>query len=58
MDSRTLETIIKEDNKLRRFIEINLDVLSHMAHIEHGEINCPLKDGKLIVGRKKIVLEG
>lgn len=58
-DKRTLDDILKDDHALRRFIEINLDVLSNIAKVQFGMIeHLPVKDGKLLVKRQEISISG
>ncbi len=56
--TRSLEEIIKDDTKLRRVIEINIELLSSIAHIGYGEIDCPIKEGKLLWKRQEIKISG
>jgi hypothetical protein len=59
MAERSLETILSEDTKLRRFIELNIEVLSNIAKIGFGVIeHIPIKDGKLLVKKQTLHIDG
>jgi len=57
--SRSIDEILKDDPKFRRFIELNLEILSNLAKVGYGEIeHCPLKEGKLLWKRQEIKISG
>ena len=56
MEKLKLDEILK-DEAFRRFIEDNYEVLRDLANIGHGEINCPIKEGKILANRKKLIIE-
>jgi hypothetical protein len=59
MAERNLDDWLKDDKTLRRFIEINIDLLSNLAKIGYGEIeHLNLKDGKLLVKKQLITISG
>jgi len=56
---RKIEDILKDDPSFRRFIEINLELLSNLAKIGHGTIErVSLKDGKLLVKKQTLHIDG
>ena len=56
---RKIEEILKDDATLKRFLEINLELLSNLAKIGHGTIErLSLKDGKLLVKRQTLHIDG
>lgn len=55
---RSIEEILKDDAKLKRVIELNIDLLSNIAHIQYGEIDCPIKEGKILWKRQEIRISG
>jgi hypothetical protein len=56
---RSLDEILKDDKTLRRFIEINIEVLSNIAKIGYGVIeHIPIKDGKLLVKKQTLHIDG
>lgn len=57
--ARSLDEILKEDAKLRRVIELNIDLLSNIAHIQYGMLdNLPIKEGKIQWKRQEIKISG
>jgi len=59
MAQRSIEDILKEDPSFRRFIEINMELLSNLAKIGHGTIErVSLKDGKLLVKKQTLHIDG
>ncbi len=57
--ARSLDEILKDDAKLKRVIELNIDLLSNIAHIQFGLLeNIPIKDGKLLWKRQEIKISG
>ena len=59
MTERKIEDILKDDPSFRRFIEINLELLSNLAKIGHGTIErVSLKDGKLLVKKQTLHIDG
>lgn len=57
--ARSLEEILKDDAKLRHFLEINLELLSNLAKIGYGTIErVSLKDGKLLVKKQSLHIDG
>ena len=59
MAERGLEDWLREDKTLKRFIEINIEVLSNMAKIGYGVVeNLPIKEGKLLWKRQEIKITG
>ena len=58
-DKRSIEEIIKDDAVFKRFLEINLELLSNIARIQHGLIeHLPIKEGKLLVRKQEIKISG
>ena len=58
-DKRSIEDILKDDTSFRRFIEINIEILSNISHIQHGVIErLPIKDGKLLVKKQTLHIDG
>jgi hypothetical protein len=57
--ARSLEDILKDDAKLKRVVELNIDLLSNIAHIQFGVIeNISIKEGKLLWKRQEIRISG
>jgi len=58
-NKRSIEDILREDTGFKRFLEINLELLSNMARIGHGTIErLALKEGKLLVKKQSIHIDG
>ena len=56
---RKIEQILADDPTFRRFIELNLELLSNLAKVGHGTIErLSLKDGKLLVKRQTLHIDG
>lgn len=56
---RSIEDILKDDPSFRRFIEINIEILSNMARVKYGVVeNLPIKEGKLLWKRQEIKISG
>ena len=59
MPDRNLDDWLREDKTLRRFIELNIEVLSNIAKIGYGAIeHIPIKDGKLLVKKQTLNVSG
>lgn len=57
--TRSIEEILKDDTKLKHFLEINLPLLSNLAQIGHGTIErVSMKDGKLLVKKQTLHIDG
>jgi hypothetical protein len=58
-DKRSVEDILRDDTRFRRFIELNLELLSDISRIQYGEINrVHIKDGKLLVKHTRLIIDG
>jgi hypothetical protein len=56
---RSIDDILKDDPKFRRFLEINLEILSNISKIGYGEIeHAPIKEGKILWKRQEIRISG
>ena len=57
--SRTIEQIISDDPKFKKFLEMNLEILSNIAKVGYGEIeHMPIKEGKLLWKRQELRISG
>ena len=58
-EKRGIEDIIREDPTFKRFLEINLDLLSNLARVGYGTIeHAPIKEGKILWKRQEIRISG
>jgi hypothetical protein len=58
-EERDIETIIREDERLKRFIRINLELFTNLSRIEYGVIeHLVMKEGKLLWKRQEIKISG
>ena len=59
IEKRGIEQIIQEDPTFKRFLEINLEILSNMARVGYGEIeHASIKEGKILWKRQEIRISG
>jgi len=59
MAERGLDDWLREDKTLKRFIEINIELLSNMAKIGYGTIeHLNLKEGKMLWKKQEIRISG
>ena len=57
--TRSIEQIISDDPKFKRFLEINLEFLSNVSHIGYGMIeHLPIKEHKFMVKKQAITISG
>lgn len=55
--TRKLDDIIKEDNRFRHFIELNIEPLSDWSRIKNIEIeHLSIRDSKILFEGKEILL--
>ena len=58
-EKRGIEDIIREDPSFKRFLEINLELLSNLARVGYGVIeHAPIKEGKILWKRQEIRISG
>ncbi len=58
-EKRSIEQILQDDPVFKRFIDLNLELLSNMARIGHGTIErLTLKDGKLLAKKQSLHIDG
>ena len=58
-EKRGIEDIIRDDPSFKRFLELNLEILSNMARVGYGTIeHAPIKEGKILWKRQEIRISG